>query len=125
MEEAGAATPSLSDIPDTRTAYEKKWDEQVPIPVFARAAAGVLLPHVLGCSRVGVFVACTCQVKKLDVKRAKEQAKKTHRDRIEDFNHQLSLVLSPCARPLAIRPLAPACARAHPRERERERERER
>ena len=29
MEEAGSA---LQDIPDTRTAYEKKWDEQVDCP---------------------------------------------------------------------------------------------
>ena len=64
MEEAGAAaTPSLSDIPDTRTSYEKKWDEQVPILVVLARAPGSLLgtrpPRVpvRWRSRVGVFVA--------------------------------------------------------------------
>merc|ERR1712216_319186 len=53
MEEAGSSL----DIPDTRTAYEKKWDEQI---------------------------------KKLELKRAKESAKMTHRERIDSFNHKLS-----------------------------------
>eukprot|EP00277_Geminigera_cryophila_P021514 CAMPEP_0179463786 /NCGR_PEP_ID=MMETSP0799-20121207/45751_1 /TAXON_ID=46947 /ORGANISM="Geminigera cryophila, Strain CCMP2564" /LENGTH=113 /DNA_ID=CAMNT_0021267215 /DNA_START=12 /DNA_END=353 /DNA_ORIENTATION=- len=59
MEEVGSAAAALDDVPDTRTTYEKKWDDQI---------------------------------KKLDDKRAKESAKMTHRGRIDDFNHKLSLL---------------------------------
>ena len=40
------------------------------------------------------------QIKKLELKRAKESAKMTHRERIDSFNHKLSQVSSP-APPLA------------------------
>jgi hypothetical protein len=39
MEEAGSAV-NISDVPDHRTAYEKKWDEQV-FSLFIRVCACV------------------------------------------------------------------------------------
>ena len=53
---------------------------------LCRALSGVLRSRV--------------QIKKLELKRAKESAKMTHRERIDSFNHKLSQVSSP-APPLA------------------------
>ena len=96
MEEAGS---SVRDVPDTRTAYEKKWDEQVlPCRTPGRGVKGHarLYGWVVGTRCVHVHFLCVrasvcaylraCgsvykrgQIKKLEVKRAKESAKKTHR----------------------------------------------
>jgi protein FAM32A len=42
MEEAGA---SLKDIPDTRTAYEKKWDEQIKKIDLKNAKSSAKMTH--------------------------------------------------------------------------------